>query len=432
MLRTTIGLAAIAMATGVAGQPSQQYDGRWVGEAFLNGASMPIELEVTGNGPTEVILYLPELVNRQSLKARSKPEGLEIDMPFGLGSQLLIPSPEGHVLATAPKSLGITVRKTPPDGFRVEEVTVQASTGGLPATLYLPAKAKQASGVVIAGGATAQSRHHVSVVAWCHHFVRRRLACLVTDRRPDASANSGRSDLERDSGELRDALNYLRSRPEVDPERVGLASFSRGGWPALRVASQDSKLAFLFASALPTLSPGESEKMSARAKITAAGRPASEIAAVVSYYDLYFDVAGGRKPWAMLDKAARRAEQASWGKFVDQPLKPEHLGFWSRNASFDNMQDFARVKAPILAVWGGSDLIVPPAVHEPLLSKHFTAAKSVETVVYRDADHPVEVQPGPDALGKFRWPSKAPGLIAKLDTWLQQRVGRPARMEGNE
>lgn len=426
MLKTTFGLAAIILAAGAAGQPNQRYDGRWVGEAFLNGASMPLELDVASNAPSEVILYLPELINRQTVEARLKREGLEIEMPFGLGSQLLIPS-GGHILATAPESLAITVRKTPPDGVRVEEVTVQASTGELPATLYLPANADHAPGVVVAGGATAQSRHHGSVVAWCHHFVRRNLACLVTDRRKDAGKGSDRSDLERDAGELRDALAYLRSRSEVDPNRVGLASFSRGGWPALRVASQEPKLAFLFTSALPALSPGETEKMSARAKITAAQRPPSEIAAVEKYYRLYFDVAGGRKPWAMLNKAARGAEGASWAKFVDQPLKPEDLVFWRRNAVFNNRQDFARIKAPVLAVWGGDDLIVPPAVHEPLVRKGFAAARSIETIVYPNADHPVEIQPGPDAFGKFRWPSRAPGLIAKLDSWLQHQLGGAAQ-----
>ena len=427
MIFRLLVVAAIALSTTAApgtatGQAS--LTGRWVGQILINRAVMPMEIEVSATAE-EVVLYLPELIDRRALKATRKDGGLAVELPFGLGNTLLSPSPQGHVLATAPGTTAVTLRSAPRLDFVVSEVIVPTEGGPLPATLYMPAKASKSPAILLAGGATAQSRHHGSVVSWCHHFVRRNLACLVTDRRPDGSGGQG-SDIERDARELRAALRYLRARPEVEPARTGIASFSRGTWPALRVASLEPDLSFLFMTSAAALSPGESEKVSAHAKIAAAKRSPSEVASVDDYYDLYFAVAAGRKSWEALDQAARAAESAPWGKFVDQPLEPAHLNFWRRNGAFSNAADMARIKVPILAMWGGDDLIVPPAVHEPLLRKYLTATKSLRAVVFPGGDHPIEVPPGTDALGNFRMPRRAPGLIDQLDSWLiDQLTAKP-------
>lgn len=416
--------AALALAAPAGAAARDGIAGRWIGEAWLREDRMPIELQLRQSGDSlSAELMLPEMIWRSQVEAAALPDGVEVSLPFGLGPIPLDLSEPGHVLASRPDGLRITLRRAPDRPYSVEEMTVPTPAGPLAATLYLPSDAQNLPGIVLAGGALAESRHHRSVAAWCHHFVRRRIACLVADRRPDGSGPAGTSDLDRDARELALAIRFLRDHDSVDGGRVGLAGFSRGGWAALRAAGEDRSLAFLLLVAAPALSPAATEWRSIRARMEAAGRTADEIAQARRYHDLYFDVAAGRLPWPLLDRAARAVEGTELGEFLDQPLEPVHLDFWRRNAAFDNAADLPRIAAPVLALWGAADLVVPPGTHEPLLRAGLRAAGSVDTLVFANADHSLEVQPGADALGVWRWPSRAPRLVPALDEWLVAHLG---------
>lgn len=416
--------AAIALAAPWSAAAQDGVEGRWIGEAWLREDRMPIELQLRQSGDSlSAELMLPALIWLSEVEAAAQPDGVELTLPFGLGPIPLDVSGRRHVLATRPDGPRVTLRRAPDRPYSVQEMMIPSATGALAATLYMPAEAQNVPGIVLAGGALAESRHHRSVAAWCHHFVRRRIACLVTDRRPDGSGPPGASDLERDARELAVAVQFIREHDLVDAERVGLAGFSRGGWSALRAAARDRRLAFLLLVAAPSLSPADTERRSVRARMEAAGRTSEEIAEADRYYELYFDVAAGRRPWPLLDRAARAVEGTELGEFLDQPLESGHLEFWRRNAAFDNAGDLPRIAAPVLALWGAGDLVVPPSTHEPLLRAGLRAVRSVDTLIFRDADHSLEIQPGRDALGVWHWPSRAPGLVATLDQWLTAQLG---------
>lgn len=418
-IRMVLAVIAFLAASAAAAQNS----GRWAGEAWLREARMPMELELRQEGgEIAAELMLPDLVWRAEVDAAAVAGGVEVTMPFGLGPVRLLLAEGGHVLASPADGLRITLRRIPDIPYRTEEVEIGSSAGPLPATLYVPGEAAAVPGVVLAGGALAESRHHPSVTAWCHHFVRRRIACLVADRMPDGAGDG--ADLARDADQLAEAVAWLRGRNFVAADRVGIAGFSRGNWPAVRVAAADPGVAFLLLVAPPAFPPAETEAISIGARMEAAGRPDEEIAQAQRYYELYFATAAGERPWRDLDRAARAVEGTVIGEFLDQPLRPADLAFWRRNGRFDNAADFPRIRAPVLAVWGEEDLVVPPEVHQPRLRAALRSTPSIETLVLPAADHSIERQPGPNALGVWRWPSRAPRLLAVLDEWLLSVAGR--------
>lgn len=409
-------LQAAMVAPAFAAEPSV-VEGYWRGEVLLNGDRMPADLEVRGDGAK---LFLPDLVWAAEVEARATASGISVEFPFGLGRQEL-ESLGGRVLASA-GTPATTLRRTAAPGYRREAVLVPSPAGPLKARLYVPAGDRPRPAVVIAGGATQGAHDNPGLDAWCDFYVRRGLVCLTTDRRPEAAPESPPSDLAADAEDLAAAVELVRGRPETDPKRVGLFGISRGAWPALRVAADDPSVRFLVLSAPSASSPGEAEVVHVEARMRRDGVADAQIRAALDYYRLYMDAARRPALWPRLNAAARAAEKEPWGKYVDQPLKPEHMTFWRRNADFSNAADFRRLRTPVLAVWGADDVIVPPAAHRPVLQERL-AAVPLETAVYPAANHPIETQPGPDRLGVWRWPTRGAGLLAKLETWLGEQVG---------
>ncbi len=410
---------ALCAAAASAQQP-EPVAGYWRGEALLNGDRMPLDLAVeeTQSGLSGY-LRLPEMIWAAEVQVKADGDGLVVAMPFGLGDTPLRLAADGQVLASGEGGPRFTLRRIKPPAIVRTPVVVPSPGGPLQGVFYAPEAASSAPAVVVAGGATQAEHDHGGVVAWCEFFVRRNIACLAHDRRPEGL--SAAADLLGDAEDLASAVRLLRSRPEVDAGRVGLFAASRGAWPAMRVAAADPRIAFVLLSAPSAYTPAEAERISAVERARRAGRPEDQLRAIAAYYDLYFAAARDRSRWPELDRAARAAESAPWGEFVDQPLKPEHLDWWGRNADFDNAADFARIRAPVLAVWGERDVIVPPQSHRPRLEQ---AAPGVRTRVFPAADHPIETQSGPDAFGTWRWPRRAPGLVETIDAWLAERLAR--------
>lgn len=49
------------------------------------------------------------------------------------------------------------------------------------------------------------------------------------------------------------AVNYLKSRSDINPEKIGIAGHSQGGWIAMLAAAQDKSIAFVLSLAGPTV-----------------------------------------------------------------------------------------------------------------------------------------------------------------------------------
>lgn len=417
MLRTVLVAALCSFAASHV-QAQTPSNGHWVGSARLNGAAMPMEVMLENDA---AVIVLPDLLWSGTVETSTTDEAVTFELPFGLGPTQLRLMGANRVLASDEDAPAITLRRDDAQRYAVEDFQIPGPSGDIAATLYSPAGAQSRGVVVLAGGATAQSRAHRSVTGWCRYFVRLNLTCLAADRKVDGSGGPNASDLERDTAELAATLAWLRARPEQGSSPIGIAAFSRGAWPALRVAAQDRHIAFLLMSGASLSSPAAAEVLSVEARMRAAGRTEAEIEAVKEYYRLYFAVAETGRDWPQLDRAARQAENAPWGEFADQPLEIGHLGFWSRNGAFSNADDLPRVTAPILSVWGEFDRISPPVAHRPTLE---AVQPNAAIRIYANADHPVEIQPGPDAFGVWRWPAKAPGMLSEIDAWLADILSR--------
>jgi dienelactone hydrolase len=173
------------------------------------------------------------------------------------------------------------------------------------------------------------------------------------------------------------AARFLRSQPEIDPARVGLAGHSQAGWIMPLAGSREPAVHFLVVFSGPAVTADEN--------------------------DLYQDLTGQGEHPAELSDAAIDTQVLAAGPGGIDPLP------WIR-----------RLRFPVLWVYGGRDRHVPPRLSERRLEpiarepgRDFTIAD------FANANHAlVETTTGLTAE-MLRSDTFAPGLFARVGDWLR-------------
>ncbi|MFC0508252.1 alpha/beta hydrolase [Micromonospora costi] len=135
--------------------------------------------------------------------------------------------------------------RTPPP-IRTERVTFTSEGLTLVGELRLPATATATAGaapaVALTGPFTGVKEQVAGVYA--ERLARSGFATLACDHRGfgESEGRRGHEDSQGKLADLRAAVDLLRSRPEVDPDRVGLVGVCLGGGYAVRAAAEDPRV----------------------------------------------------------------------------------------------------------------------------------------------------------------------------------------------
>ncbi len=192
-------------------------------------------------------------------------------------------------------------------------------------------------------------------------------------------------------------VRYLRARAEVDPARVGLCGHSQGGWIVqLAAAEHPSEIAFAVSLAGPNI---------------------SVIQQVIDDQANEWRCAGVAE-----DKVARkskrlRAKLNLYGA-VSRLVK---IGDLSRIIDYDPEAENvpARIKCPLLAVYGELDPLVEPKGNIPLLEKGLAAGGNTryKIVIVPSGSHGFVRKKGICPQKYDGVPSQAPEFFAALAAW---------------
>jgi pimeloyl-ACP methyl ester carboxylesterase len=215
------------------------------------------------------------------------------------------------------------------------------------------------------------------------------------------------------------AVRYLRSRPEVNPHRVGLRGLSEGAWVAEQVAADLGDLAFLILVSGAASTPRDQEFQKVEYGMRSDGRPEQEIEDALAYLGLYFYVARTGEGWPLLEAATKRAQGQEWGQYVDQPRSQEDLAWWHENHAFQPGRVVAGLDLPVLLLYGEEDWMTPPVENGEKLRSLFPSPKKVEVRVFVGADHRLEISSGWDEKGLWHWPSNAAATQPTIADWLE-------------
>ncbi|MGR6923542.1 alpha/beta hydrolase family protein [[Actinomadura] parvosata] len=287
------------------------------------------------------------------------------------------------VLSALPLPAGAAAPPGLPADLTSTDVSFRGAGGlELHGSVISPADARPGRpGVVLVHGAgTGTPREKLLPEAVA--FARQGLSVLVYDKRA-----KGYSTFERSYPQLAEdalgAVATLRRRPGVDPAKVGIWGLSEGGWVApLAAARPSSGIAFVIVVGANALSPLRQQAWAVAAGLRKAG-------------------AGG--------SLVGRAEPNLYRVIADGGLFPEPY--------HDPEPVLARVRQPVLAIWGVHDLLTPPRETPPLFADALEAGGNRRYTFrfFPQADHAAHLTPDG---GVTRLPELAPGYAELVGTWV--------------
>jgi uncharacterized protein len=226
---------------------------------------------------------------------------------------------------------------------------------------------------------------HRPFLVLADHLARAGIAVLRCDDRGigGSTGDFQAADTRDFANDARAAIAYLKTRPEIDAERIGLIGHSEGGLVAPMVAQNSKDVAFVVMLAGPGVPGRDILLEQARLISKAMGAPEDSIATQDALRARIYDVVAGTADLAECKATLRElledgwedmspAERAGAGRretFIVSQIEAV-CGAWFRFfVPYDPRPALEKMHCPVLALLGEKDLQVPAAQNAPELEK---------------------------------------------------------------
>ncbi len=318
----------------------------------------------------------------------------------------------------------------------------------LAGTLSLPPGPGPHPAVVLVSGSGPQDRDeallgHKPFAVLADHLVRRGIAVLRYDDR-GVARSTGKFGGATTADFATDALagaRFLATRKDIDPARIGIAGHSEGGLVGPMAAARDGKLAFVVMLAGPGVNGREILVHQGALLQRAGGVPAEHVererplrraileaavAAGVPLEDRRKNAAAALG--AFFDAMSPPGVQRE--AFVAEQMQTLFAPWMQAFMALEPAEALAKVRCPVLAVWGSLDLQVDPA--------QSLAPVAAALATSRHADHALVVLPGLNHLfqrattGAFAEYAQIeetmnPAVLDLVADWIARHTGLPAQ-----
>jgi len=235
-------------------------------------------------------------------------------------------------------------------------------------------------------------------------FAAHGIAALVYDKR-----GTGRSegtytfDYEQLARDAVAAVQFLKARSDIDPERIGLAGYSQGGWVAPLAASLSEDVRFVLVSYGMIESAVEEARLETRNLVRKRGvaeefMPAVDELTVAAVHVVATDF---REGWDEFAAAKKKHKNAPWTqqlhgspvagflkyprwlvKMVGRRKAPNGLSWY-----YDSSRVLDDLTIPMAWFLGEADESAPNELTIPTLRRLRESGKPYELILFPDADH---------------------------------------------
>ncbi|MEX2583853.1 MAG: alpha/beta fold hydrolase [Gemmatimonadota bacterium] len=245
--------------------------------------------------------------------------------------------------------------------YRTEDVRYRSGELILAAELILPAGAEaMLPGAVMIQGSGESDRRNEWARAIALELVAEGIAVLLTDKR-GSGASAGdwrRAGFDELSDDAIAGVEYLRRRPELDPDRVGLVGLSQGGWVAPVAAARASdRISYVINVSGAAVSFAEQSFHEMRNTAEQAGLAPDQVEEVLALNRAAAEyLAGGG--WDEYDRSRRSALLSDWAPIAEGFPGSAELPIWEfllKVADFSPIPYWIALRQPVLVLYGEDD-----------------------------------------------------------------------------
>jgi len=328
-------------------------------------------------------------------------------------------------------------RLTPP--YREEEVSFQnpAAKLQLAGTLTVPAGVGPFPAVVLLGdggpeqqAAPAGSFAPLDVLA--DYLTRRGLVVLRCDERGTGhSTGNALATAHERVADVRTALNYLRTRPEVNLDQLGLIGHGEGGNMALLAASLPIPPAFVVCLSANGLPGAEALLRQQEAMLVSLGVAPAQVAASVqrqqAMQEVVRNVLDNEQAQAILVNMLRQSNETIDEGTAQLRAAEMVSPYYRAYLAFHPLECLPKVNCPVLLLNGTADASTAADVHLPALAKGLKYNKYVTARKLQGVNHLFQPERSqwPLLNGRPR-PVFSDEALEVLRSWIVARTGPPA------
>jgi pimeloyl-ACP methyl ester carboxylesterase len=336
----------------------------------------------------------------------------------------------------------------PPFPYRSEDVTYpsKAADVQLAGTLTLPQTGGPFPAVLLITGSGAQDRDetilgHKPFWVIADYLTRNGIAVLRVDDRGTAKSTGNfaaatTADFVDDAA---GSVAWLRTRKEIDGERIGLIGHSEGATVGPMLAVRDGHIAFIVMLAGIAV-PGRDVLKAQRAAIAkASGLDDAEVAVNEARVEKFASLATGPTPptdaeiqaavdrgLTTLPEAARKGAEPALRGQARMMASPWMRFFYT----FDPAPVLGKLTIPVLAINGSLDTQVVPSQNLPVIAACLEKAgnRDYEILKLPGLNHLMQtVKTGAPQEYAATEETMAPVVLDSVTTWILRHAGHPAR-----
>jgi len=328
----------------------------------------------------------------------------------------------------------------PPYPYRSEDITFENKSAGitLAGTLTMPPSGKNFPAAILITGSGPQNRNeelygHKPFLVLSDYLTRNGIAVLRYDDRgvAESGGNYATATLDDFASDAAAAVNYMKSRKEINPKKIGIIGHSYGATIAFMVAGEkNNDLAYMISLAGVAI-PGDSLLLMQRYLIAKKmGAADEDIAKSQAFMDIVQNVVKKysadfiMKNMNMISDEALpdslkkvEAAKTAFNEMLKQMATPEMKSILNNNPT----DALKKIKCPVLALNGEKDLQVPAEIN---LSRIRALVKGpVSTKKYSDLNHLFQhCETGlPDEYAGIE-ETISPGILTDIADWIKERT----------
>ncbi len=234
--------------------------------------------------------------------------------------------------------------------YKQEKVKFQNGDVTLAGDLFTPLTDAKTPAVVILHGSGPDEGLGYRVYA--EEFAKAGIATLVFDKRgaKDSGGDWCKRSFELMAGDALAAVEFLRNRAGIDPQKVGLWGISQGGWTVPYAAARSRDVAFVVSVAGNGVSPTQQEMFHKDEMFKALGYSEKARETALKFWKLVFD-------WlVLLDEGAFPMPENA----MESERSAASIGL-----NYNPLPDWETVTQPALLIHGEKDNLSP---HEQAIS----------------------------------------------------------------